>query len=134
MALEAPEDRGALAVRAGLLAWPLLRPMSWLSPRRTAWGALACCGVTMDWERLFTWVEPHDSPMAPAAAVTPRDTGMPGRAQKIPPACEVLRPCVIPFSGTGVLAANAGAATPAGAYFVDKVDTLGELTLIMTFL
>jgi hypothetical protein len=67
----------------------------------------------MDWELLLTWVESHDSPMAPAAAVTPRDTGMLGRAQKIPPACDVLRPCVIPFSGTGVLAANAGAATPA---------------------
>lgn len=29
---------------------------------------------------------------------------------------------------------NAGTATPAAAYFVDKVDTLSELTLIMTFL
>ncbi len=30
--------------------------------------------------------------------------------------------------------ANAGTATPAAAYFVDKVDTLSEVTLIMTFL
>ncbi len=29
---------------------------------------------------------------------------------------------------------NAGTATPAAAYFVDKVDTLSEVTLIMTFL
>jgi hypothetical protein len=69
-----------------------------------------------DWELLFTWVEPHVSPIAPAAAVIPTDTGRLGRAQKIPPACDPLRLCVIPFSGTGELArgtANAGAATPA---------------------
>jgi len=30
--------------------------------------------------------------------------------------------------------ANAGTATAAGAYFVDKVDTLSEISLIMTFL
>ena len=30
--------------------------------------------------------------------------------------------------------ANAGTAAPASAYFVDKVDTLSEVTLIMTFL
>ena len=32
MALEAPAACGALAVRAGPLVWPLLRPMSWLAP------------------------------------------------------------------------------------------------------
>jgi hypothetical protein len=29
---------------------------------------------------------------------------------------------------------NAGTATAADAYFVDKVDTLSEISLIMTFL
>ncbi len=52
--------------------------------------------------------------MAPAAAVSPTDTGRFGRAQKTPPAPDPLRPCVTPVSGIGVLCgtANAGAATP----------------------
>jgi hypothetical protein len=90
--------------------------MSWPRPWRPVWGALACDGLMMDWELLAAWVEPQDSPMAPAAEVTPTDMGMLGRAQKTPPAFDPLRPWGIPFSGTGVLArgtANAGAATPA---------------------
>jgi hypothetical protein len=63
-----------------------------------------------------TWFELQDSPMAPAAAVSPTDTGRFGRAQKTPPAPAPLRPWVTPVSGIGVPAcgtANAGAATPA---------------------